>query len=281
MKRVLLCALSITAACAHTPSSPSSTTPSASASGAEAYGYVEIIRPGLVVRQVAGDTWVVTHEEIHDSNVLLARMGDGTLLIASSPFDSDSTRAVLAWAHAFLAPTRIVAINTHWHADGTGGNAVYREDSVVTYASTHTQALLAERGESMRTKAAEGFPPAVAERIRTTPVVAAEETFDEATGLTLTFADERVDVIYPGPAHSADNVVVHLAERKVLFGGCMLKVGDSIGYLGDASLDTWEPALHKLEPLEARVVIPGHGKSGGREIIANTLRLVREERARH
>jgi len=249
-------------------------------SPATTYPYVETIRPGLVVQQVAGDTWVVTHEEIHDSNVLLARMGDGTLLVASSPFDTDTTRAVLAWARAILAPTRIVAINTHWHADGTGGNAAYHEAGVVTYASTHTQALVQERGERMRVEAAEGFPPEVAERIRTTPVVAAQETFDEASGLTLTFADERIDVIFPGAAHSADNVVVHLPERHVLFGGCMLKVGDSIGYLGDASLDTWEPALHRLEPLEARVVVPGHGKSGGPEIIANTLRLVRAERAR-
>jgi hypothetical protein len=30
------------------------------------------------------------------------------------------------------------------------------------------------------------------------------------------------------------------------FGACMLKVGNLLGYLGDASLYTWEPALTRL-----------------------------------
>jgi hypothetical protein len=58
----------------------------------------------------------------------------------------------------------------------------------------------------------------------------------------------------------------------------MLKIGNSLGYLGDASLDTWEPALARLAALGATIVVPGHGRTGGPEIIANTLRLVRAAR---
>jgi metallo-beta-lactamase class B len=178
-----------------------------------------------------------------------------------------------------LAPVRFVAINTHWHMDGTGGNAAYREAGVETYASTHTQALSLGRGARMREHAAEGLPPAVAQHVLATPVVAAEHTFEESAGLTLAFGEETIEVMYPGPAHSQDNVVVHLPARRILFGGCMLKVGNSLGYLGDASLDTWEAALSRLASLEATIVVPGHGRTGGPEIIGNTLRLVRAARA--
>ena len=279
--RLFVCILLGTAACASRPSAPAprATTPVATETPTIETPSIETIRPGLTVQSVAPDAWVVTHVEVHDSNVLLVRLPDGTVLICSSPFDSDTTRALLGWARARLAPTRLVAVNTHWHLDGTGGNAAYHEAGVVTYASTETQALSLARGPSMRSEAAEGLAPHVAERVRMTPVEPARHTFDPARGLTLTFGGERVEVTYPGPAHSHDNVVVYLPARGLLFGGCMLKVGDSIGYLGDASLESWEPALARLRALGATVVVPGHGRPGGPEILDNTARLVREARA--
>jgi glyoxylase-like metal-dependent hydrolase (beta-lactamase superfamily II) len=276
--RVFVYALLGTAACAGAPivetHDHSAATPASSAESVAS----EIIRPGLTVRSIAHDAWVVTHEEAHNSNVLVVRLPDQTLLICSSPFDTDTTRALLGWLRTRLNPAALIAINTHWHMDGTGGNAAYREAGVATYASTHTQALSLERGARMRQGAAEGLPPLVAEHVRATPVVAAEHTFDESAGLTLAFGGERVEVTYPGPAHSQDNLVVYLPARRILFGGCMLKVGNSLGYLGDASLDTWEPALARVASLGATIVVPGHGPSGGPEVIANTLRLVRAAR---
>jgi glyoxylase-like metal-dependent hydrolase (beta-lactamase superfamily II) len=119
----------------------------------------------------------------------------------------------------------------------------------------------------------------VAEHVGATPVVAAKHTFDSSEGLTLTFGGEPVHVTYPGPAHSQDNVVVHLPSRGILFGGCMLKVGDTLGYLGDASLATWDAALAHVRALGASVVVPGHGQVGGPEIIENTSRLLRAAHA--
>jgi metallo-beta-lactamase class B len=281
MMRATMVALLLTAACTREAPTLAPRRHDPPAAGAESpvAPSTERIRPGLTVHAMARDAWVVTHEALHDSNVLVVRLPDETVILCSSPFDTDTTRALLAWLHTRLSPRRIVAINTHWHMDGTGGNAAYHEAGVATYASAQTQAYALERGQQMRRDAAEGLPSPLAEHVRETPVVAAQHTFDAAAGLTLTFGGERVQVIYPGPAHSQDNVVVYFPERRLLFGGCMLKVGDSLGYLGDASLDTWERALSALETLPASAVVPGHGPSGGPEIIENTRRLVRTARA--
>lgn len=240
----------------------------------------ETLRPGLTARRIARETWVVTHVEAHSSNVLVARMADGTVLLASSPFDADSAKVMVDWIRERWAPERMVAINTHWHLDGTAGNAAYRDAGVDIYASTHTQALSLERGPSMREDAGDGLPASVNARVRATPVVPANHTFEASEGLTLTLGGEPVKVVFPGPAHSRDNVVVWLPERGVLFGGCMLKLGNSLGNLGDASVPDWSEALLPLASMAPSIVVPGHGPTGGPEIIANTQRLVREALAR-
>src|SRR5690606_2017845 len=189
----------------------------------------ETLRPGLIARRIAPGTWVVTHVEAHSSNVLVARMADGTVLLASSPFDADAARVMVDWIRERWAPERMVAINTHWHLDGTAGNAAYRDAGADIYASTLTQALSLERGPSMREDAGDGLSASMNARVRATPVVPANHTFEPSEGLTLTLGGEPVKVVFPGHAHSRDNVVVWLPDRGVLFGGCMLKLGNSLG----------------------------------------------------
>jgi glyoxylase-like metal-dependent hydrolase (beta-lactamase superfamily II) len=239
----------------------------------------ERIAGELVVHRVARDAWVITHEPFHVSNVLVVRMADGSLVICSSPFETQGTRAMVAWLKETFHPTRIIAINTHFHPDGTGGNEAYAEAGVETYASDETQKLLAARGVGLRDDAAAGLPdPALRARMQKTRIVAAAHTFPARDGLALTIAGEPVRVVHPGPGHSADNVVVHFPQGDLLFGGCMIKAGDSIGNIADADLGRWEASARALEALPARVVVPGHGPTGGRELLDNTVTLVRATR---
>src|SRR5690606_7398372 len=127
----------------------------------------------------------------------VARMPDGTVVMASSPFDADSTRVMLAWVRQRLSPERLVAINTHWHLDGTAGNAAYLEAGAEIHASTLTDARSLERGASMRETAGDGIPASVNERVRATPVVQATHTFEPSEGLTLSFGGEPVQVVFP------------------------------------------------------------------------------------
>jgi metallo-beta-lactamase class B len=238
------------------------------------------INSELSLRRVARDAWVVTHEPFHASNVLVVRMADGTLILSSSPFDTEAAHALLNWLFAMLHPPRLIAINTHFHLDGTGGNEAYTEFGVETHASDKTQALIYERGVRRRNESAAAFSdPALRARVERTRVVAADHTFPAEAGLRLTIAGETVQVIHPGPAHSPDNVVVHFPARGLLFGGCMIKTGSSIGYTGDADIERWEAAVRALEPLAASVIVPGHGETGGPELLRNTIDVVRAARA--
>jgi glyoxylase-like metal-dependent hydrolase (beta-lactamase superfamily II) len=111
-------------------------------------------------------------------------------------------------------------------------------------------------------------------------IVPAARTFDARRGISFSFGGERVQVLHPGPAHSPDNVVVHFPARRLLFGGCMIKTGRSIGYTGAADLAAWEKSVKNLEPLRPALVVPGHGPPGGPALFQNTITVVRRTLAR-
>ena len=239
------------------------------------------INDELAVQEIAPDTFVVTDTACYDSNVLVAKMPDETVVIASSPFETVSATAMVRWIQERLAPKRIIAINTHFHADGTGGNEAYSAAGVEIWASEMTRDLHMKTADRMRTQVAEMFKDAgLRDRILRRKDVPAPNIFKAAEGFRRTFGDEEMIVHYPGPAHSADNMVVVLPKRGVMFGGCMVRTGGStaLGNLGSANVGEWEKSASSLRQFEPRVVIPGHGKIGGRELIEETITLARETR---
>lgn len=235
------------------------------------------INDELSVREVAPHTFVVTHDALWNANVLVAQMPDQSVIIASSPADTVSTRALLDWIDRALAPRQVTAVNTHFHLDGTGGNEAYRERGVITYASDHTQRLFADHGARMRASVAAELAdrPALAQRVAETRNVPAEHTFSETDGLSLQLGGEEVRVLFPGAAHAPDNVVVYLPARRVLFGGCMVRAADSIGNLDSADLAHWPEAIEVLQRLSPRVVVAGHGSADG-DLLDHTLDVVRK-----
>lgn len=239
----------------------------------------ESVDEELVVRRLAPDVWLFTQSPFMSSNALAVRMPDGSFVFASSLYETVGTHDMLRWLSEHVGPVGGLAINTHFHFDGTGGNAAYDAAGVTTYASDLTSQLLAEHFLSMRSEGAALFPPGPhRDRVEALELKTARQTFPLNTGLSLRLGGEEVRVLHPGPAHSPDNVVVYFPSRRLLFGGCMVKRGDSLGYLGAADLAHWEASVRVLEDLDPLVVVPGHGVPGGTELLRNTTRLVRAAR---
>ena len=70
--------------------------------------------------------------------------------------------------------------------------------------------------------------------------------------------------------------MAYFPEDNVLFGGCLIKsVGAGKGYLGDANTIAWPGTVHKikLKYPKTEIVIPGHGKWGGTELLDYTIEL--------
>jgi len=98
------------------------------------------------------------------------------------------------------------------------------------------------------------------EELRKKQLICPGITFEKK--LTLTMGNEKIEIIYPGPAHTNGNSLIYIPGRKVIIMGDMLFYG-YIPYIHwQAGSDTqhWIDCLDKLSSWDIEKVIPGHGE---------------------
>ena len=74
----------------------------------------------------------------------------------------------------------------------------------------------------------------------------------------------------------AYNVVSYFPKENILFGGCLIKeLQATKGYLGDANVGEWSSTVEKVKQQypNVKIVIPGHGKIGGKDLLDFTIKL--------
>lgn len=168
-------------------------------------------------------------------------------------------------------------INTHHHGDHTHGNMVFapgatiighercREEVIATGVGTTAMWPNVEWGEIVVT------PPSVTFSDRMSVFVDPDGQAPDGQGLEL-------QLIYVGPAHTTNDVIVWVPERKVLFtGDVIFNGGTPFALFG--SIAGWLDALEVLRRLGAETIVPGHGHVCGPEVIDEVgeyLRFVQE-----
>ena len=159
-------------------------------------------------------------------------------------------------------------VNTHHHGDHTHGNFVFRgEAMIVGHDLCRTEVM--ETG--LGTKAL--FPGVDWGELEVEPPFV---TFDER--MTLFVDDLTVELIYVGPAHTTNDIIVWLPERRALFtGDVIFHGGTPFALMG--SIAGWLAALERLRALGAERLVPGHGEvcgPGAIDDVADYLRWLQE-----
>ncbi|WP_020605276.1 subclass B1 metallo-beta-lactamase [Spirosoma spitsbergense] len=174
-------------------------------------------------------------------------------VIFDTPADNKSSEELIQYVTGVLKTKVNALIPTHFHADCVGGLETFSEHNIPAYASNKTIALLKSKGQKF-TKPMKGF---------------------DGT-LTLPVGDKKVYAEYFGEGHTKDNVIGYFPDGNALFGGCLIKeVGATKGNLEDANVVAWPGTVSKLKQKhpQAKIVVPGHGKSGGTELLEYTIHL--------
>lgn len=95
-------------------------------------------------------------------------------------------------------------------------------------------------------------------------------------GVSITYSQSDNDGI-----RLADDIVVWVPKKKVLFGGCLIKSQNAgnLGNTAEADLINYPATLKKVREKYsgAKIVISGHGQSGGIELINHTIELCNNE----
>lgn len=196
------------------------------------------------------------------SNGLLIVDGETSVLIDTA-WTVDQTAALLEWASTRLNKPVRAAVVTHAHADKMGGMAALHAQNVASFAHDMSNSIAPTKD----------LLPA-----RTAIAFAADGRPIGGTPAQL----GPLEVFYPGPGHTADNIVVRIKNTPIAFGGCLIKASDadSLGYLGESDTQQYAGSVQRFADAypDASVIAMSHSGIEGRNAIANTLKLAKELR---
>lgn len=146
-------------------------------------------------------------------------------------------------------------IVSHYHADHYYGLQAFKKRGIEIWAHHAGEAVLGSEDAQARLaqRRADLFP-FVDEN--TVPTAADRWLGDEGAEFVLGGVNFRV--IYVGPTHAPDDVVLQVVEDEVVFAGDLLFRG-RVPFVGNANTRRWLEALDRLIAIDAKILVPGHG----------------------
>lgn len=180
-------------------------------------------------------------------------VNDKQAIVFDTPADNESSEELINYITKKMGSTINAIIPTHFHEDCVGGIKKFRENQVPVYASNKTIQLLKNKGNKY---------------------AGLIKGFNDS--LVLNIGDQKVYAKYFGEGHTKDNIIGYFPKDSIMFGGCLIKeTGATKGNLEDANVSAWPATVMKLKQnyAQAKIVIPGHGKPGGIDLLDYTITL--------
>ena len=182
--------------------------------------------------------------------------GDDAVSVVDTCFTEARTRAFLQAIRGVTELPIRTLVNTHHHGDHTHGNYLLPGASIVGHELCR-QTVIDTGLHTLHPL----FPGVVWGDLELAPPFI---TFQER--LDLFVDDLTLKLHYMGPAHTTNDVVVWLPERKLLFTGDLLFNGGT-PFVTMGSIAGSLTALDRLREFDAETIVPGHGSVCGAGVI--------------
>ncbi|MDW7692633.1 subclass B1 metallo-beta-lactamase [Flammeovirgaceae bacterium SG7u.111] len=176
---------------------------------------------------------------------------NGEALVFDTPVSDSESKELIDWVEGTLGAKVKGVVVTHFHVDCLGGLEEFHAREIESYASDQTIFLA-----------------------KTLTEVLPKNGFEDL--LELEVGDKKVVSQFAGAGHTKDNIVSYFPSEKVLFGGCLIKeTGAGKGNLEDADVAAWPATVREVKAVfgDANIIIPGHGKHGGQDLLDYTIDL--------
>jgi glyoxylase-like metal-dependent hydrolase (beta-lactamase superfamily II) len=162
---------------------------------------------------------------------------------------------------AFLAAIRAITdqpirrvIVTHYHADHFYGLAPFKQAGAEIWAHKGAREYLESgEGAARLDQRRRDLAPWVDDQ---TTLIPPDRWLEGDASFAL--GGLNFDLVYMGPAHAPDDLVVIVREDQVLYSGDILFSG-RIPFVGNADTRRWLATMEKLIALGPRTMVPGHG----------------------
>jgi glyoxylase-like metal-dependent hydrolase (beta-lactamase superfamily II) len=181
----------------------------------------------------------------------LVYINENDALIVSTPDSELETQNLIDWVVKERMLNIVGYVIDRWHPDAMEGLDIVHQNGIMTYSYELTQQIAKEKGLPIPKK---GFNPKT----------------------VIEVGSEKVICHFLGEAHTKDGIVVWIPSEQILFGGNEIRNYNGwVGNIADANLDCWSETVARVQKEygSAKIVIPGHGKHGGAELIDYTIGL--------
>jgi glyoxylase-like metal-dependent hydrolase (beta-lactamase superfamily II) len=162
--------------------------------------------------------------------------------------------------------------DTHHHGDHAYGNPIWTKAGATTLAYVGVAQEM-KRYEPARWLATAKERPDVAELHLDAPELP-QKTFDTSPFI-LKDSFQEVRFYYFGWAHTRGDGFVYLPKDKVLCTGDVV-VNGPYNFTADANVGNWPKVIRAAEGLNTLYVLPGHGNSGGPQILESQAKFMIE-----
>jgi glyoxylase-like metal-dependent hydrolase (beta-lactamase superfamily II) len=222
----------------------------------------DAVPASLEIRQLKGDFYIYTTYNYYKgmripANGMYVVTSRGVLVI-DSPWDTTQFQPLLDSIEDRHNKKAVLCLATHFHEDRTAGLEYFRSKGISTYTTMLTDEWSAKKGMK-----------------RAEHLLAGDTLFN--------LGDHSFQVIYPGPGHAPDNIVIWFEKEKVLYGGCLVKstADKDLGNLGDADTAAYEATIEKVmkKCRNPAYVVPGHNSWNSVESLEHTLRMAKKLKA--
>ncbi|MBN2737786.1 MAG: subclass B1 metallo-beta-lactamase [Spirochaetales bacterium] len=177
---------------------------------------------------------------------------DQKTLIIDTPWNNEQTSLLYQWIKNKTGKSPDYLVITHFHQDCQGGMPFCLEQKTRCYSLELTRDIALEK-----------------------KLPVAGHYFKDSHEFDL--GEITAHALFMGGGHTRDNIVVWIAEKKILFGGCLVKEAKAMGLgnIEDADTESWPKTIATMLDYfpEGTLVIPGHGQQGGKELLEHTLML--------
>ncbi len=188
---------------------------------------------------------------IQGNNNGIVYINQGKAVIVSTPNSDIETQNLIDWVRNTKSAEIVGYIIDRWHPDAMEGLDIVKKNGIKNYACNRTRQIAREKG---------------------LPIPHVGFTSKKS----IKVGNEKIICHYLGEAHTSDGIVVWIPSEQTLFGGNEIRNYNGwIGNIGDANLEKWSETAQNVKQKygSAKVVVPGHGKPGGTELIDYTIDL--------
>ena len=182
--------------------------------------------------------------------------GQNAVSVIDTCFTEARTRAFLQAIAAVTSHPIRTLVNTHHHGDHTHGNYLLPAAAIVGHELCR-QTIIDTGIHTLRPL----FPNVIWGNLEIAPPFL---TFQDR--LDLFVDDLKLELRYMGPAHTTNDIIVWIPDRRTLFAGDLIFNGGT-PFIAMGSINGSLTALDRLRQLDAQTIIPGHGPVCGPEVI--------------